>query len=469
MSPVGQDSSPLQTLVLKQEPGATLSLPPGEFFGQVTIDKPLTIVGKGKSTWIGSRLSPTVRITCSGVRLQNLMVECTAGRDAVTIEAEPGANPVLENIEIKGLVVGVVLQDIKDDPTKISFVPPPPMSPSDSGDPVGSSTSEASANGPVQPSALGMPPQGPSAGRSSRYTHAIELPASLRAWMMATIRDPMKAFLIGGSVVAGIALVLHMGTGMDVTKQIEEAKQLSKQADADNSYFVQAIDRLKAVVSHREKENESLREDRQRLEQEAARLKEVIAQKEKDNEALRAVSVQRQRDIDILNKDLALKLNRAETEKSELSKEIHRLRMAVVQKEKENETLRTANVSRQSENEGLRKDKQRLEQEIDRLKLAAARSVTPSVTLEKQSMTGQWAIYERDADTASGFGGLISLAFWGNPVAQYRVGLCYYAGSMLGCPVDQDEKKGLAWLEKASSQGHEEARNILRRRAGRYR
>jgi hypothetical protein len=44
-------------------------LPPGEFSGQVPIDKPLTLVGKGKSTWIGSRAAPTVRTTSQGVKL----------------------------------------------------------------------------------------------------------------------------------------------------------------------------------------------------------------------------------------------------------------------------------------------------------------------------------------------------------------------------------------------------------------
>ncbi len=125
----------LQPLINSQADNGTLQLPPGEFFGQVTIDRPMTIVGRGKGTWIGSRTSPTIRIRSSGVKLQNLLVEITTGPDDVAIEALPGVNPSLEDVQVRGRVVGVSAGNIKKDTsrkdpgtTQIAFLPPPPMS-----------------------------------------------------------------------------------------------------------------------------------------------------------------------------------------------------------------------------------------------------------------------------------------------------------------------------------------------------
>jgi len=104
----------LQALIKSQLPNGRLELPPGEFFGHVVIDRPLTVVGKGKSTWIGSKTAPTIRITAAGVKLQNFMVEVTTGSDGVAIEADPGTNPTLEDVIVWGLVKGVRKADIYD-------------------------------------------------------------------------------------------------------------------------------------------------------------------------------------------------------------------------------------------------------------------------------------------------------------------------------------------------------------------
>ncbi|GEM_PF-2137612 len=123
----------LQDMINLQPDNGRLDLPPGEFFGQVTIDCPITIVGKGKSTWIGARTSPTIKITSPGVKFQNLMVETTAGTDRIAIQAAPGTNPVLEDVIVRGRTEGVRNDDIhftqgapRDDAVRISFAPPPP-------------------------------------------------------------------------------------------------------------------------------------------------------------------------------------------------------------------------------------------------------------------------------------------------------------------------------------------------------
>ncbi len=124
----------LQSMINSQAPNGRLDLQPGEFFGQVTIDRPITIVGSGKGTWIGSRTSPTIKITVPGVRLQNLMVEIISDTEAIAVEAIPETDPVLQDVTLRGDTVGIAAGHIhstetpsEENSADISFLPPPPM------------------------------------------------------------------------------------------------------------------------------------------------------------------------------------------------------------------------------------------------------------------------------------------------------------------------------------------------------
>lgn len=135
MSPSKVRGSTLQATIDNQEPGNTLNLLPGEFFGQVVIDRPVTIVGRGRATWIGSRMFPTIRITAPGVVLKNLMVEVTTDPEGVAIEAAPESRPVLEDVRVTGALVGVPPENIRTGAapvdrarSPITFLPPPPIS-----------------------------------------------------------------------------------------------------------------------------------------------------------------------------------------------------------------------------------------------------------------------------------------------------------------------------------------------------
>ncbi len=123
----------LQSMINSQPSDGRLELPPGEFFGQIVIDRRITVVGQGKGTWIGSRTSPTIRITSPGVKLRNLMIESTEGPNTIAIYAAPGANPELEDVIVRGRTEGIRKDDIhftqdvpRDEAVRISFAPPPP-------------------------------------------------------------------------------------------------------------------------------------------------------------------------------------------------------------------------------------------------------------------------------------------------------------------------------------------------------
>ncbi|GEM_PF-1506059 len=121
----------LQSLIDSEPPNGRLELLPGEYFGQVTIDRPITIIGKGMSTWIGSRTGPTIRISAPGVELRDLLVEITIDPEAIAIEAAPGTNPVLDNVLVRGRTSGIPRQNIRQpevpgkESLKIVYDPPP--------------------------------------------------------------------------------------------------------------------------------------------------------------------------------------------------------------------------------------------------------------------------------------------------------------------------------------------------------
>ncbi|MFH0822938.1 MAG: ankyrin repeat domain-containing protein, partial [Pseudomonadota bacterium] len=135
--PAPQPSAPvpskIRQMILDQRTNGVLNLPPGEYFGQVVIDKPLTLEGAGKATWIGWKESPTIRITSHGVVIRNVVVEATNESEKIAIEAFPGTDPILVGVILRGTTVGMRPENIRDadfvevPPIKIKFVPPPPI------------------------------------------------------------------------------------------------------------------------------------------------------------------------------------------------------------------------------------------------------------------------------------------------------------------------------------------------------
>ena len=121
-----RDLPRLQRMIDNHTRNGTLALPPGEFLGQVVIDKPITLEGKGKATWIGSTGPATIRVTSHGVVIRNVMVEVTTDRADVAIEATPGTQPLLENVILRGITRGVPQGNISEveNPPIVFTLPP---------------------------------------------------------------------------------------------------------------------------------------------------------------------------------------------------------------------------------------------------------------------------------------------------------------------------------------------------------
>ncbi|MCW8907116.1 MAG: nitrous oxide reductase family maturation protein NosD [Sedimenticola sp.] len=106
-----QPPQPLQPLIDKAQPRATLRLPPGRYLGPVVIDKPLTLDGAGQATIDGAGVGTVVTIESDGVRLTNLRITGSGDRhnqlDA-GIRVSGRFNVIKDNI-LEDVLFGIVL------------------------------------------------------------------------------------------------------------------------------------------------------------------------------------------------------------------------------------------------------------------------------------------------------------------------------------------------------------------------
>jgi len=74
-------ANPLQEAIDTATPYSTLKLPSGTYKGNITVNKPLTIIGKGKDIVIrGSGNGSVITITSSHVSIKNLIISGSGER-----------------------------------------------------------------------------------------------------------------------------------------------------------------------------------------------------------------------------------------------------------------------------------------------------------------------------------------------------------------------------------------------------
>ncbi len=99
------------------KPGDRIELDSGERVGQVVIDKPLVIVGRGSGTWLGNRSGPVLIIRRSGVELHDLQIEMTGDLQHPAILIDDGCELVQHNVTIRR-------GEIRIDRPRLSFAAP---------------------------------------------------------------------------------------------------------------------------------------------------------------------------------------------------------------------------------------------------------------------------------------------------------------------------------------------------------
>ncbi len=112
--PVPRDTSPLQRLVDAAAPGATVEVPPGTYEGDLVLDRPVRLVGRGHPLLLGSRSGSVVRVRAPNVTVEGFDIDGRnggdLGKDSAGVHvAGPGA--VVRTCRIRGTLFGVYVRE----------------------------------------------------------------------------------------------------------------------------------------------------------------------------------------------------------------------------------------------------------------------------------------------------------------------------------------------------------------------
>jgi nitrous oxidase accessory protein len=112
--PAAPETSPLQARIDAAPPGATLEVEPGEYVGDLVLDKPLTLVGRGRPRLVGSGAGSVVRIRAAGVTVAGFAIDGRRGgdlsRDSAGVHSS-AQGTTLRDLEIRDALFGIYLRE----------------------------------------------------------------------------------------------------------------------------------------------------------------------------------------------------------------------------------------------------------------------------------------------------------------------------------------------------------------------
>ncbi len=106
--------SPIQSRIDAAPPGATVSIGPGTYVGDLILDKPIVLAGRGRPRLLGSGAGSVVRVRGKDVRIEGFDIDGRGGGDLMQDTsgvhvAAPGA--VVRDCRITGTLFGVYLRE----------------------------------------------------------------------------------------------------------------------------------------------------------------------------------------------------------------------------------------------------------------------------------------------------------------------------------------------------------------------
>ncbi|KAB2332727.1 right-handed parallel beta-helix repeat-containing protein [Bacillus mesophilum] len=100
----------LQAMIDEAEAGGTVMIPPGYYEENITIDKPLSLIGERDVTINSCENAPVVTIKSEGVQLSNVLVEqCNEDNGDLAAVYVTGGQHHLSNLEIQSSQMGIQL------------------------------------------------------------------------------------------------------------------------------------------------------------------------------------------------------------------------------------------------------------------------------------------------------------------------------------------------------------------------
>jgi nitrous oxidase accessory protein len=112
--PPAAHASPLQARVDAAPPGATISVGPGTYAGDLILEKPITLAGRGRPLLVGSGSGSVVLVRAKGVRLEGFDIDGRGGGDLMRDTAGvhvAAAGAVVRDCRIRATLFGVYLRE----------------------------------------------------------------------------------------------------------------------------------------------------------------------------------------------------------------------------------------------------------------------------------------------------------------------------------------------------------------------
>jgi nitrous oxidase accessory protein len=112
--PPARDLSPLQARVDAAPPGTTVEVEPGEYAGDLILEKPLRLVGRGRPRLVGSGHGTVVRVRADGVTVEGFALDGRRGGDLSHDSAgvhSAARDTTLRDLEIVESLFGIYLRE----------------------------------------------------------------------------------------------------------------------------------------------------------------------------------------------------------------------------------------------------------------------------------------------------------------------------------------------------------------------
>ena len=98
--PPPSEASPLQARVDAAPPGAVIEVAPGTYQGDLYLDRPIELVGRGRPRLVGSGRGSVVRVRAPGVRVEGFDIDGRGGGDLGQDSA--GVHVAARDVTVRG-------------------------------------------------------------------------------------------------------------------------------------------------------------------------------------------------------------------------------------------------------------------------------------------------------------------------------------------------------------------------------
>jgi nitrous oxidase accessory protein len=112
--PVARDASPIQRLIDRTPDNGLVEVPPGRYVGDIIVDRPMRVTGRGWPLLVGSATGSVVRVRASNVTIEGFDIDGRSGgdlgRDASGIHVT-GHDVTVRDCRIVNTLFGVYLRE----------------------------------------------------------------------------------------------------------------------------------------------------------------------------------------------------------------------------------------------------------------------------------------------------------------------------------------------------------------------